>query len=295
MSAMKFLLPLFALIVLVSPVAQAQEPDALTRERDEQTGTAITILFDNSGSMKGDKIVQAKSAFRAWLQTVPADYKFSLITFEDNGRLTIPLGERTRDLVAQRVAKLEPRTSTPICGALRIAREQIEKRRREVTPYERHVVVVFTDGQETSDPRGARGVQEDIAALRQQTVEVVGVGFHGQGDYMNGVATRFALANNEQELKQGLAKVDAEIGGADDLVVSEADLAALKKFNAPRVQPISATAAPAAEPAPGAPAEPSAPPGPQTPKKGIPFGWIFMAVIAWFVLRRFSGTKKKNR
>ena len=56
--------------------------------------------------------------------------------------------------IAQRVAKLEANTSTPICGALRIAREQIEKRRREVTPYERHVVLIFTDGQETVDPRG---------------------------------------------------------------------------------------------------------------------------------------------
>lgn len=281
-----------ALWLLVAPGLLAQDSDPLARERDEQTGTAITILFDNSGSMKGDKIVQAKSAFRAWLQTVPADYKFSLITFDDNGRLAIPLGERTRDLVAQQVAKLQPRTSTPICGALRIAREQIEKRRREVTPYERHVVVVFTDGQETADPRGVRGVQQDIEALRRQTVEVVGVGFHGQGDYMNGVATRFALANNEQELQQGLAKVDAEIGGVDDLVVSEADLAALRKFNAPPVQPIAAVAEPSAE---SAPADPSTAPVPGAPKKGIPFGWIFMAVIAWLVLRNVTGSKKKQR
>ncbi len=293
MSAMKFLLPLFALLVIALPPMHAQEADALARERDEQTGTAITILFDNSGSMKKDnKIGQAKAAFRSWLQTVPPEYKLSLITFENNGRLTVPLGERTRDLIAQRVAKLDANTSTPICGALRIAREQIEKRRREVTPYERHVVLVFTDGQETADPRGNDGVRADILSLRKQTVEVVGVGFHGEGDYMNGVATRFALANNEQELKQGLAKVDAEIGGVDDLVVSEADLAALRKFNAPPVQPISASAEPVAEPAP---AEPSSAPAQNAPKKGLPFGWIFMAVIAWLVLRNFSSGKKKKR
>ncbi len=297
MNVKHFLRALFVALFLFAPAVDAQETDALTRERDEQTGTAITILFDNSGSMRGDKLKQAKNAFRSWLQTVPADYKFSLITFEENGRLTIPLGERTRDLVAQRVAKLEARTSTPICGALRIAREQIEKRRREVTPYERHVVVVFTDGQETGDPRGARGVQEDIAALRKQTVEVVGVGFHGQGDYMNGVATRFALANNEQELKQGLAKVDAEIGGVDDLVVTEADLAALASFNAPAVPPISAAAAPEAEPAVTTPVDLSTVPEPaQTaPKKGIPFGWIFTAIIVWLVLRSFTKPKKKKR
>jgi uncharacterized protein YegL len=290
MSAMKFFLPLFALLGVALLPAPAQETDALTREREEQTGTAITILFDNSGSMKGEKIKQAKAAFRAWLQTVPAEYKYSLITFEGNGQLTVPLGEKTRDLIAQRVAQLNANTSTPICGALRIAREQIEKRRREVTPYERHVVLIFTDGQETADPRGAEGVRADIAALRKQTVEVVGVGFHGEGDYMNGVATRFALANNEQELKQGLAKVDAEIGGVDDLVVSADDLAALKIFQAPPVQPISATAAPEAVAEPVEPASTSAP-----KKRGLSMGWIITAIVAWLVLRGFSKPKKKKR
>ena len=56
---------------------------------------------------------------------------------------------------------------------------------------------------------------------------------------MRDAATRFALANNEQELKQGLAKVDAEIGSVDDLVVSAADLDALKSFNAAPTKAIS--------------------------------------------------------
>jgi Mg-chelatase subunit ChlD len=279
------LLFVLALLALCSPsFAQDATSDALTREREEQTGTAITILFDNSGSMKeNDKIRQAKAAFRSWLQTVPADYKFSLITFENNGRLNVPLGEHTRDLIAQRVAQLEPIASTPICAALRIAREQIEKRRRDVTPYERHVVLVFTDGQETVDPRGINGVRQDIAALRGQTVEVVGVGFHGEGDYMKGVATRFALANNEQELKQGLAKVDAEIGGADDLVVSAEDLNALKNFNAP---PPKTLAAQTTEPLPHAPPESPKPP---SGNGGLKPRWILFFIIVFLIGRRLVG------
>jgi Mg-chelatase subunit ChlD len=291
MNARLFLIA--ALLALLTPGTKAQDAgtDALAREREEQTGTAITILFDNSGSMKGEKIRQAKAAFRSWLQTVPAEYKFSLITFEGTGQLVVPLGEHTRDLIAQRVAKLDANTSTPICGALRIAREQIEKRRREVTPYERHVVLIFTDGQETVDPRGAEGVRADITALRKQTVEIVGVGFHGEGDYMNGVATRFALANNEQELQQGLAKVDAEVGGVDDLVVSADDLAALKKFQAAPVQPISAGAA---EAAPDAAAESG--PTPASPRKGgLKTCWVIAAIIAWLALRTLFRSKKKPR
>lgn len=290
---MKFLLSLLFILAGLLPAIRAQD-DALTREREEQTGTAITILFDNSGSMKGEKLKQAKSAFASWLQTVPPEYKFSLITFEGTGRLTVPLGEKTRDIIAQRVAKLEANTSTPICGALRIAREQIEKRRREVTPYERHVVLIFTDGQETADPRGENGVRTDIAALRAQTVEVVGVGFHGQGDYMNGVATRFALANNEQELKQGLAKVDAEVGGVDDLVVSADDLAALKRYAAPAVKPIAAAAEPTTAPSEPA-ADPHANAAPPAPKKGINLKWIIAIVAVWFIVRTLSKAGKSKR
>ena len=76
-----------ALLLCLFIAAHGQTVDPLAREREEQTGTAITILFDNSGSMNAEnKINQAKSAFSTWLRTVPAGYKFSLITFEDQGQ-----------------------------------------------------------------------------------------------------------------------------------------------------------------------------------------------------------------
>lgn len=266
--------------------AQENAAKALAQERAEQTGTAITILFDNSGSMQQEnKLQQAKSAFRAWLEKIPADTKLSLITFEGHGRLNVPMGAGNRELIAQKVAQLEARTSTPICGALEIARGQIEQRRREVTPYERHVVLVFTDGQETEDRRGIEGVREEITALRAQSVEVVGIGFHGQGDYMSDVATRFTLANDEAELKQGLAKVDAEIGGADDLVVTPEDLAALKKFQPAAPAPILTT------PTESAPAEP--PPATVAKAHGLNANWIIVAVIV-IVILRILGRKKRR-
>jgi Mg-chelatase subunit ChlD len=287
-------LALLASLCLLIPV-HGQTADQLTREREEQTGTAITILFDNSGSMNQEnKITQAKSAFRTWLRTVPADYKFSLITFEDQGRLVVPLGENTRDIVAERVSKLTARTSTPICGALKIAGAQIEKRRREVTPYERHVVLIFTDGQETVDKRGIDGVRAEIAALRAKSVEVVGIGFHGEGDYMDGVATRFALAGDERELSRGLAKVDAETGGADDVVVSNEDLAALRKFQPPAVQPITGIAAePALAAVAPAPSTPST--APAQKKSGHGITWIFIAGVVFIILRAMNRATKRSR
>lgn len=283
-----------ALSVLPATSRAENAPDMLVREREQQTGTAITILFDNSGSMKGEKIRQAKAAFQAWLGTLPEDYKYSLITFEDRGRLVVPLGEHTRDVVAQRVAKLDANTSTPICGALKIAREQIERRRQDVALYERHVVLLFTDGEENIDSRGINGVRADIMALRKQMIEVVGVGFHGEGDYMNGVATRFALANDEQELKRGLDKVDAEVGGADGLVISSEDLVALKGFVPTPVAVIGGTATAAdAESASGG-AVRVASPNPSGAKGGIHVGWILLAVCGWILVRNLTNTKRAH-
>ena len=208
----------------VTVLAQGKIEDALKAEHAAQTGTCITIIFDDSGSMAGKKIAQAKSAFGWWLAQVPDDYRLSLVTFKGGGSAVIPLGKVAKSDVAAKVGALQAKAGTPICRSLAIAHAQIKKRRQEVTPYERHVVVLFTDGEESVDSRRNRGVQQDVRKLRQDLIEVVGIGFHGEGDYLRGVATRFYAANDEAELKRGLSQVDAELGDISEIEVSDAEL-----------------------------------------------------------------------
>jgi uncharacterized protein YegL len=204
----------------------------LDREYKQQTGTAITIIFDDSGSMSGKKIRQAKAAFQIWLKTAPNNYRFSLIHFQNYGRIAVPLGDNTKRRVAGVVQGLRATYGTPICNALAVAHKQIKERRAKVSPYERHVVLLFTDGQESKDRRGNSGVQQDIKKLRNENIEVVGIGFHGQGDYMDGVATRFYSATDQAQLQHGLSKVDAEIGDISEIEVTAADLEAMKGLKA---------------------------------------------------------------
>jgi len=263
-----------AVLFLSARVAPAGTvEDALEQERRQQTGTAITIVFDNSGSMNDDnKLVQAKAAFGSWLKAIPEDYKLSLITFENNGTIRVPLGEGQRENIAQQVAGLRASTNTPICASLRLAVTQIEERRAKVTPYERHVVLIFTDGEENGDSRGIRGVQEDIGGLRAANIEVVGIGFHGEGDYMGKVATRYCNANDEAQLRRGLSAVDAEIGTGDDLVVTAADLEAMKKA------PVRPQGKPALADLPR--------PNPATPaRRGIHMPMVFVILLVFFGLR----------
>lgn len=227
----RILLPLVILAGLLPAPAPADELDtALVQERESQTATAISIIFDSSGSMRDNgKLEQAQRAFTTWLASLPDTYTLGLVYFvRGAAQLAVPLGENNKAAIREEVAKVTAYGKTPIADCLRIVRSQIETRRMEFSPYERHVVVVFTDGAETVDPGGNRAVLNEVIKLRSSIVEVVGIGFQGQGDYLAAATTQYFNANDEKELVAGLSQVDAEIGDSSDLEISDADLAVIR-------------------------------------------------------------------
>jgi Mg-chelatase subunit ChlD len=232
-----FSIPALLIAALFAPlVGSTDELDrALAAEKAEQTATAISIIFDNSGSMADDgKMAEAKSAFAKWLQNLPESYRLGLVDFyQGGGRLAVPLGPEQRAAVAAHVASAEPYGKTPIVACLEIVREQIVQRRAEQSPYERHVVVVFTDGIETVDSRGNKGVTAEIMKLRNLLVEVVGIGFHGEGSYMAPAVTRYFEADNEAQLVAGLSAVDSEIADDSLIEITAADLDLIQKTKIP--------------------------------------------------------------
>lgn len=225
------------LIILVAVLgglglSYADELDTiLAAERDSQTATAISIIFDTSGSMLDDnKLNEAKSAFSKWIDELPDSYSLGLTWFvAGQGQSAVPLAAGVRDEVAEAVANARAGGKTPIAQCLEIVGADIEKRRTEFSPYERHVVVVFTDGMETVNRRGNRQVVDEIEKLRSKMVEVVGIGFHGQGKYMAEAATKYFDAKNEAELVAGLSEVDAEIGTDADIEITRRDLVYMGK------------------------------------------------------------------
>lgn len=228
---MKFFLSVLLLTFGLVSARSDELDNVLTRERDSQTATAISIIFDSSGSMRDDqKLEQAQRAFTAWLASLPDTYTLGLVYFvRGAAQLAVPLGAGNKEAISRQVANVKAYGKTPIADCLRIVRGQIEKRRAEFSPYERHVVVVFTDGAETVDPGGNRAVLNEVIKLRSSIVEVVGIGFKGQGDYLSQAATQYFNANDEQELVAGLSRVDAEIGDSSDLEISDKDLAVIRE------------------------------------------------------------------
>jgi uncharacterized protein YegL len=195
-------------------------------------GTAITVIFDNSGSMDGQKIDEAKAAFKAWLAKTPESYTWSLINFDNGGKLVVPFGH-SRDQVATAIQGFTAHTNTPIVRALKIATKQIKERRAKASPYERHLVLLFTDGEENQDPGGDNEVLRVIRKMRAQNIEVVGIGYHGDGDYLAQAATHYYQADDAEALKAGLDKVDEEVDVNGEVNVTPEDLKAMSELPAP--------------------------------------------------------------
>ena len=217
---MKTILSLFTIGLLM---AHAQD---LEKERQSQSGTAISIIFDDSGSMnEADKINQAKAAFSKWLEGIPNETKLSLVAL--NKQLLVPMGSNNKEAVKAKVLALEAGGNTPLSTRISETRQAILDRRRNVTPYERHIVVIFTDGASTDDG-GNEAVQARIRALEKDTIESVAIGFHGQGDYMRGVATQYYNAGDTRELLTALKNVASEIDQQSEPVVTPEILALME-------------------------------------------------------------------
>ena len=274
---------LFLALLLLLPLRAQVSTDAesaLNSEYAAQTGTAITIIFDNSGSMEGEKMRQAKQAFRWWLEKAPDGYTWSLINFDDRGTIVVPFTPNAKAKIASAVNNQRAKTNTPIVSSLRVARKQIEEYREKTSPYQRQVVLLFTDGEENQDSGGGEAVLQTIRDMRALNIEVVGIGFHGEGDYLGQASTRYYSAGNEEQLRSGLGKVDAEIDLNDEIKVTPEDLKAMGGRNekTPKEAALEKPPLPAAE-----------------KKSGIAPGMIvFFAIAALLLISRLKRVLRKK-
>ncbi len=274
-----------ALILCGEVPLLAQTPgsflDRLDAERIEQSGTVISIIFDDSGSMAGAKITQARAAFHEWIAKVPASYRLGLVAL--NAGALVPLGRDNRPALLAAVDRIHAGGGTPLVTNIQSALAEIERRRGVVGPYERHILLVFTDGEDTTSD-GNEGVARELNRARAKGVETVGIGYHGEGNYMRGAATRYYEAGNLAELQQSLAKVDVEIGDTADILIDDRTRAAMQSVATPLLA--SAKTADSASP----PASSTAP-----RKRGNWLPCIFFVLVFWVMFRAMSRAMKRRK
>ena len=256
---------------------------ALQEEQDAQAGTAVFIVFDDSGSMNDDnKLVMAKKSFRAWIEHAPEDYRFSL-TAINAGKL-VPLARHNRARVLAAVDKLRASGNTPLADTIAAVWGDIVLYRGSGAAYVREVVVILTDGEDNTK-RGDAGVRYEMNRLRSDSVEVIAFGYKGEADYLNGAATHFYSPNNGQDISKGLNAISAEVRDTSDVVVDDAT----RKLMATLPAVTSMHSAPAGTPAPSAtPSLASRTPG------GVGWKTVFVVIGCILVLRGFSAAARSE-
>lgn len=188
----------------------------------EPTRDNVMLALDMSGSMDehqcagnfDSKAEAARTAFKAWVDTVPEETNIGLAIFGPDGtRLAVPLGRSGahRGELFQAVDATNPRGGTPLSDAVALARGELERQALYQQGYGTYRLVVITDGEHTNgyDPRAEVKM---ILANRNNPIEIHTIGFCIDDSALNLEGyTYYQSASNPDELKGGLENVLAEV------------------------------------------------------------------------------------
>jgi len=163
------------------------------------------VVLDDSGSMKGRKITQAKKALLSLAKTLPEEHNLGLVLL--NGSKSVPLGKGSRQDFVQLVRSAEAGGGTPLRKVTTKAYELLTQKASAQRGYGNYHMIVVTDG-ETSDGSPMPLVE---AIVTQTSIQVHVIGFHLEDHEMNQPAlVDYQTAGNSEELVRAFEAVAAE-------------------------------------------------------------------------------------
>lgn len=157
----------------------------------------FTLVIDRSGSMSGDKIIQARDASSFIVDNLNAGDYFNVIDFSsDVYSLFGSLKEfniENRDIALSYIDGISAGGSTNISGALTTAVSEFPA----IDPNKANIILFFTDGQPTAGIQNTEGILEAV----QNTVEAAETSIFlfsiGIGEDVNkGLLTSLSQQNN---------------------------------------------------------------------------------------------------
>lgn len=109
---------------------------------DRDALASVGIVFDVSGSMRGEKIIRARDALARFIQTSHPEDEYSLISFNNSAELLL---DRTRDSEAllSKFSGVNPNGNTVFYDAVGLGIEALSR-----TRYARRALIVISDGED---------------------------------------------------------------------------------------------------------------------------------------------------
>lgn len=110
----------------------------------------IVLVVDTSGSMRGDKIEEAKAGLELFLSRLLNEDRVAMITFSNTPEVVVPLGELTQNRLQLQgaIQNIEVNGQTAMFDALREARKVLEADLEDRNRI--NAIVLLSDGADTA-------------------------------------------------------------------------------------------------------------------------------------------------
>lgn len=193
-----------------------------------QTGRSplnFTTVLDISGSMHGEKLVQAKEAVHQALLYLHKGDTFSLVTFSDNVRCVFEpdqINSQTRRNIKNALAEIESGGMTALCGGLELGLEKAILARQDT-----NLVMLLSDGQANVGITDLEQIGMRASQARKSNVIVSSLGVGS--DYNEALMVEIANQGGGRfyhilQANQIAAFVTGELGEIAALAAREATL-----------------------------------------------------------------------
>lgn len=178
-------------------------------------GADIVEVIDVSGSMRGEKLVQAKNAAELLVALTTDIDQIGIVRFSTSADTVFPLSPATpenRETAKAQIRSLTVIANTSIGAGLLKALEQYQS---NGSPTKRDTIVLLSDGRETADPRW-NDVRQDVI---ESGVEIYTIGLGDDADpallqqIASATGGQFFFTPSPQELQQIYDNIVANIQG----------------------------------------------------------------------------------